>query len=108
MGIYKPGRPHKYRPDTDKGIEPPHRPGEYRIRDDQNKVIYIGESNDLKSRMYEHIHSGKLQSGYSLEYQRADGRSSSQTRRQHEREKIAQHDPKLNRSRGGEGRKAKK
>ena len=58
--------------------------------------------------MGEHIRSGKLQAGYSLEYQVADGHSSSRTRRVHEQAKIAQHSPLMNCSAGGEGRIAKK
>ncbi len=45
---------------------------------------------------------------YTFEYKVADGRSTSKTRREHEQEKIKQHDPALNKSRGGEGRPAKK
>lgn len=61
--------------------------------------------------MKEHIRSGKLSSaggGVSFEYKIANGRSSSRTRRIHERQKIAQHHPVLNKSKGGEGRPAGK
>lgn len=44
---------------------------------------------------------------YTFEYKEADGRSTSNTRRQHEKEKIKQHKPPLNKSKGGEGRKAR-
>lgn len=104
MGIYQSGRPQKFNPFTQKGHLPPHAPGEYRFRDQNASIMYIGETNDLNRRMQEHIRSGKLKAGYTVEFQVADGRSSSGTRREHERAKIAQHDPKLNRSRGGEGR----
>lgn len=46
--------------------------------------------------------------GYTYEYKVADGRSTSKTRRKHEQKKIAQHKPPLNKSKGGEGRKALK
>lgn len=108
MGIYRSGRPQKYLPFEATGHQPPSRPGEYRIRDTAGSLTYIGETNDLRRRMGEHIRSGKLQAGYSLEYQVADGRSSSRTRRVHEQMKIAQHNPTMNRSAGGEGRIAKK
>ena len=45
---------------------------------------------------------------YTFEYQVADGRSTSHTRREHEKKKIKEHDPVLNKSKGGEGRPAKK
>ena len=108
MSAYKPGRPTKYRPSTGEGTEPPHKPGEYRIRDGNGSIQYIGETCDLDRRMNEHIKTGKLAEGYSFEYQKADGRSSSATRREHERQKIEQHSPALNRSGGGEGRIAQR
>ena len=76
MSIYKPGRPSKYDPFTGKGSPPPSAPGEYRIRDAAGSIAYVGETNDLRRRMGEHLRRGKL----------------------------AQHDPPLNRSVGGEGR----
>ena len=48
MSIYKPGRPSKYNPSTHTGSEPPAKPGEYRIRDKEGKLTYIGETNNLK------------------------------------------------------------
>ncbi len=47
-------------------------------------------------------------SGYTFEYKVADGRSTSKTRRSHEQKKIEQHKPTQNKSKGGEGRIAKK
>ena len=112
MAVYKRGRPAKYDPTTKSGKKPPKEPGEYRIRDDSGKIIYIGETNNLDRRMHEHIRSGKLKTGEenksTIEYQLADKRSTSVTRRLHERVKIKQHDPTLNKSGGGEGRSAKK
>lgn len=46
--------------------------------------------------------------GYTFEYKVADKRSTSKTRRKHEQKKIEQHNPKLNKSKGGEGRPANK
>ncbi len=60
MGIYRPGRPQKYNPSTKKGHMPPSAPGEYRIRDDAGNIVYVGETNNLKRRMQEHIRTGKL------------------------------------------------
>ena len=108
MGIYNSGRPFKFNPFTGTGSKPPSRPGEYRMRDAKGIIAYIGETNNIKRRMREHMKSGKLKPGYTLEFKLADRRSSSRTRRAHEQAKIAQHSPFLNRSIGGEGRIAKK
>ena len=109
MSIYKPGRPAKYNPTTSAGHKPPKAPGEYRIRSGSGDILYIGETCNLARRTGEHIRSGKLptgEGGGTIEYQVADGRSTSRTRREHERDKISQHQPTLNRSGGGEGRPA--
>lgn len=112
MAIYKAGRPNKYNPTAGTGQKPPARPGEYRMRDEAGKITYIGETNNLARRTGEHIRSGKLPTGQgansTLEYKVADGRSTSRTRRAHEQQSIAKHQPSLNRSRGGEGRPAGK
>ena len=112
MAIYKPGRPNKYNPTSGTGQKPPAKPGEYRIRDGSGTIAYIGETNNLARRTGEHIRSGKLAVGNgstsTIEYKVADGRSTSNTRRKHEKEKIAQHKPALNKSKGGEGRSAGK
>lgn len=110
MGMYKAGRPIKYYPLSGSGKCPPEKAGEYRIRNSANKIVYIGETCNLKRRMNEHIKSGKLNINfnYSFEYKIADARSSSYSRRQHEKEKIKQHNPILNCSKGGEGRIAKR
>lgn len=108
MAIYKPGRPTKFNPTTGAGQKPPEKPGEYRIRDADGNLTYVGETNNLQRRMNEHIKSGKLSEGGTIEVKVADGRSTSYTRRVHEQQKIAQHQPPLNKSRGGEGRPAGK
>ncbi len=46
--------------------------------------------------------------GDTFEYKVADQRSTSKTRREIERRKIAKHKPRLNKSKGGEGRRARK
>lgn len=107
MGIYSAGRPKKVF--ISDGLESlPHAPGEYRHRDADGNITYIGETNDIKRRSQQHLRSGKLQEDYSVEYKVADGRSSSRTRREHEQMKIKQHNPSLNKSNGGEGRIAGK
>ena len=108
MSIYGAGRPAKFDPFAGTGRRPPNSPGEYRMRDRSGEIAYIGETNSINRRMHEHMSSGKLEPGFTLEYKLADGRSTSRTRRVHEQSKIAQHEPYLNRSSGGEGRIAKK
>lgn len=112
MSIYKPGRPTKYNPATGNGTKPPAKPGEYRIRDQSGDITYVGETSNLARRTAQHMRSGKLPAGSgqssTIEYKLADGRSTSNTRREHERQKIAQHNPPLNKSIGGEGRPAEK
>lgn len=108
--IYSPGRPTKCNPYKNSSHTPPARPGEYRIRNGSGKIVYIGETNNLRRRMNEHVRFGKLSKVNgtygTFEYKIADGRSTSRTRRLHERMKIAQHHPVLNKSIGGEGRPA--
>lgn len=109
MGTYKPGRPVKYNPGSGSGLIPPAMPGEYRIRNPEGRIVYIGETNNLARRTSEHIRGGKLAGEHcrnTIEYKIADGRSTSHTRRMHEQAKISQHRPTLNRSSGGEGRPA--
>jgi len=102
MGIYKPGRPFRYKPGYSVD-QPPARPGLYHFKN-PNGDDYIGETNNLKRRTYEHLRSGKLSGDGFLEYKVADRRSTSYTRRQHEQTKILRHNPTLNMSKGGEGR----
>lgn len=112
MSIYGPGRPYKYNPANGKGSRPPKKPGEYRIRDVDGNITYVGETCNLQRRLYQHQNGGKLSDprneGGTFEWKMADGRSTSTSRRVHERQKIKEHQPILNNSRGGEGRIASK
>ena len=90
------------------------RAGEYRMRakcEEGGAVVYSGEADKFGRRLNEHMRRGKLKDAAPgscvVEYKEADGRSTSRTRREHERRKIAQHSPALNLSRGGEGCPAK-
>lgn len=60
MSLYKPGRPNKYNPSTEEGKKPPKSPGEYRIRDEEGNITYLGETCNLQRRMNEHKKKGKL------------------------------------------------
>ena len=108
MSTYNPGRPKKYDPHKQCGLKPPAAPGEYRIRNSEGTITYIGETNNLRRRMNQHLYNGKMSCGQNeggtFEWKEADRRSSSATRREHERKKIEQHSPILNKSKGGEGR----
>lgn len=112
VSIYSAGRPFKYNPANRNNMPPPARAGEYRIKDSSGNIVYLGESNNLARRTREHIRQGKLCGDFGrgniLEYKIADGRSTSNTRRIHERQKIKQHYPIYNKSSGGEGRPAGK
>lgn len=92
--------------------KPPAKAGEYRIRDKEGNLTYVGETNNLVRRMYQHGYNGKMSGGNNeggtFEWKVADGRTSSFTRREHEKLKIKQHNSKMNLSKGGEGRTAKK
>lgn len=100
--LYKPGRPSKQ--------PPPEKPGEYRwINKETGEVDYYGETNNLKRRQYQHERSDKPVSSdtHDFAWKQADARFSVDARREHERQKIEQHQPKLNQRAGGAGRKSK-
>lgn len=108
MGVYGRGRPRKWNPFTGEGSTPPDAPGEYRLRDKSGKIAYVGETNNLRRRLKEHKSRGKLRDlgEGTVEWMRASDSSDSFSRRKHERHSINKHKPRLNRSRGGEGRPA--
>lgn len=108
MGTYKRGRPKKHDVATGRGEKPPCKAGTYRINNGKGLIEYIGETCDLHRRMREHRKTGRL-GGYTsqFEYQVADARSSSRTRRDREKIKIRKHAPSGNMRSGGGGRKAR-
>lgn len=100
-GTYKRGRYSRQ--------NPPNEPGAYRWINILTGVIeYAGETVDLARRTREHERSSKPLSSdtHHLEWKKANPGSTSATRREHERKKIDQHKPALNKVRGGGGRKA--
>ena len=101
MSIFRRGRPSRQKP--------PNRPGIYRFRNKlTGEVDYIGEAVDIARRIVTHIRSPKPVScdTHYVEWQAADRRSTSRTRREHERVKINKHKPLLNKRGGGGGRRA--
>ena len=103
--VYRPGRYKKTKQD---GM--PSKPGAYRARSKKTgKVVYHGEASNLRKRDNQHARrkSPHKRGNYYTEYKVADGRSTSNTRRKHEKTKIRQHKPKFNQNGGGGGRKAK-
>lgn len=54
MGIYKTRRSSKYVPFGQSRNRPPAKDGEYRIRDAQGTITYVGETNNLHRRMKQH------------------------------------------------------
>src|SRR5258708_2399050 len=105
MSIYSPGRPNKYSPQTGEGTRPTEVPGEYRFVDSSGTPKYIGETSNLSERMTVQVRTGRFDD-CTFNYQIADGRSSSGTRREHETQKIEEHEPELNQRAGGGGRLA--
>ena len=101
MSIFRRGRPSRQ--------DPPNAPGIYRfICKLTGRVDYIGEASDIARRIVTHLRSTKPVSieTHHIEWQAADGRSTSRTRREHERAKINKHKPRLNKRGGGGGRRA--
>ena len=103
MGIVKQGRPKVYRPGD---VKPPPKPALYNIFDPKGKLLYSGETSNVGRRASEHERSGVLPTSGTLTYQEVDGRSTSRTRREIEKQRIEQNTPPLNKSTGGEGRPA--
>ena len=101
MSIFRRGRPSRK--------DPPNGPGIYRFRNKLTREIdYIGEAVDIARRIAQHLRSSKILSldTHHVEWQAADGRSTSRTRREHERDKINKHKPRLNKRGGGGGRES--
>ena len=105
MATYKAGRYKTVKP----GDKIPAKPGAERyISRKTGKVVYQGESSNLRNRMgaQKRAKAPYTRGNYVPQYKVADGRSTSQTRRRHERRKVQQHKPKFNKRDAGGGRKA--
>ena len=96
---------------------PPGTAGEYRIvSKETGNVEYVGESGDLEHRLNQHTRRTSRRSAtdksglydpakHEIFFQVAKPGTSTETRRAHEKRKIAEHEPSWNRDRGGSGRK---
>ncbi len=107
MALYKPGRPTEVHPlDPNETRTVPKAKGEYRIiNGNTREVMYVGVSNNLNRRIREHKLTGKINSENNVvAYKVADGRASQSRINDHERAKIEQHEPPLNKRAGGAGR----
>ena len=103
MGIFDRGRYSRQNPPGGSGL--------YRFICKLTKeIVYIGETVNLEHRIRIHLQSDKPVSPetHHIEWKKTDGRSTSRTRRIHERKKINQHKPRLNRRGGGGGRRARR
>lgn len=98
MGTIKRGRP--------SGCDPPHAPGIYRILNSRGEIDYVGETSDLARRKAEHFgpYGNFSEETHTFLWQRADGRSTSRTRREHEKRLIETLSPAFNQRSGGGGR----
>lgn len=97
------------RPKRPSNRKPDHSPGIYRIRErGDTQPVYIGETSDLATRKGTHF---GINGNYSAKthvflWQRADGRSTSNSRKEIERELIEIYKPRDNKNSGGGGRHA--
>ena len=108
-GPYEKGRPKKYDAVSGEGKKPPKAAGEYRIKDKDNNLKYIGISNDIDRRLKEHKKTGKINdSDRYVEWMAAKNGASYDDLRKHEREKIKQKKPSVNSRGGGAGPTPKK
>lgn len=83
--------------------KPPEKVGEYYIVR-HFRIYYIGKSVNLRRRMGEHRHSGKLCVGDTFYYRIALPGCSQESLAKHECKMIAKYHPIANKSKGGEGR----
>lgn len=107
MALYKSGRPTEVHPlDPNETRTIPKAKGEYRIiNENTREVMYVGVSNNLNRRERQHERTGKINSENCIfAYKLADGRASQRRINDHERAKIEQHNPPLNKRAGGAGR----
>lgn len=84
----------------------PNSPGTYRHRDKETgKIVYIGDTQNLKKRQQEHARNGKLDTSKQyVEYSKSKEDATREERRQTEKDHIKRHNPSGNKTQGGNGR----
>ena len=86
---------------------PKNKPGVYRITNKKNdKVKYIGETNNLARRKREHVRTGNLNPKKERFEHQTSPKSTTDQRRSQERTQIKRHNPPRNQRRGGGGRRS--
>lgn len=109
MGAYGKGRPKRFDALSGTGSKPPKAPGEYRIRDIENKTKYVGITNNLDRRINEHKKSGKINNEARIvDWMPAKPGTPYDDIRDHERYKIEKLKPYANKRGGGAGPTPKK
>lgn len=104
MGIYERGRPKKYDAINDTGKIPPKVAGEYRVRDKDGNLKYLGISNDINRRIKEHKKTGKINADDRIvEWRPVKPGTPYEKIKEHERKKIKEKHPYDNKAPGGEG-----
>jgi excinuclease UvrABC nuclease subunit len=106
MNAIRPGRPRVFDPKIQTIAALPGKPAIYRIVSRNNrKILYVGETNNLKRRIVEHTSVGKVPARLrTVHYMLASPAATYKDRRLVEKMHIERHNPRLNGSAGGEGR----
>ncbi len=104
----KPGKPIRYRPSRPTSRKPPECAGIYYIYDADGTKVYIGQSVNLRRRVYEHKRKGKIPKGGYVDCFRAKNGITYDELDDTERKKIKKYNPPLNKNSGGGGKKSLK
>jgi excinuclease UvrABC nuclease subunit len=81
----------------------PNKPGIYHYKTQQGNYKYIGVTNNLNRRAKEHKTDGKLKSYNIISYKVCKKNISSKQLAETEKNHIAKHKPRLNKTGGGNG-----
>jgi hypothetical protein len=105
MSTFKRGRPTTIRRLRHLKLEP-NQPGRYRVHSQGGAVVDVGECSDSRWRVREPFKDERTPPRGYMTVVKADGRSTSKTRREGERRDYAKFAPKNGRRRAGGGRRA--